>query len=163
MPDCQSGWSPLRGKAYAPQKQLGQVLCWVYSISHVRPCRSGRKQSLWTTPDWKRIEHARARVRAWSQASGGCHDYRTEDEIRWDTSDDVTHVIFAGTAGRRVTISPHYSGDTRLCHRWHLAGGSERRIRYQCAYAKDKKIVRFICATSSVLIWQRNAGLQSYT
>lgn len=131
-----------------------------------------------TSPDWKGIEQARARVFAWFQGRSTRHrrwsqesstsispmasgesprssrepppmgveqgqGIATEREaIRWEPGDATTHVIFAGQSGRRVTISPHYTGDPALCHRWHLAGGSSKRVRYQCAYGKDKSIVR---------------------
>ena len=142
-----------------------------------------------TSPDWKGIEQARARVQAWFRgrstlhrrwsqesspsislmASGesptssrepippmssreqegnqvDSHEPRTameqESEIRWEPGEATTHVIFAQESGRSVTISPHYTGDPALCHRWHLAGGSAKRVRYQCAYGKVKSIVR---------------------
>ena len=61
------------------------------------------------------------------------------DSPTWELGTPTDYVLWSDETGRRVSISPHCSGDPRLAHRWHRDGGSKSVYRYICAHNKKQR------------------------
>lgn len=82
---------------------------------------------------WESIEDIRERLRLYST---GQTQQPQHCKAAWQRTLPANYVLFAG-ADRKVTISPHTSGDAQLCHRWQRQGGRGDWHRYVCSYARQ--------------------------